>query len=153
MGAWRPDALELATAALARKERTVAEMRAWLKERGCGEAGAEAAVERLIEIGELDDARFARRYAEDKRELSGWGSDRIAEALDARGVEDEEIRAALAVEDDTAQVDRAAALLAARGAHLSDEAARQRALAFLVRRGYASDVAYEAVRRAERRAA
>ena len=28
-------------------------------------------------IGELDDERFAHRYAEDKRELSGWGSERI----------------------------------------------------------------------------
>lgn len=153
MGAWRPDALELATAALARKERTVAEMRGWLAERGCGAEATEAAVDRLVEIGELDDARFARRYAEDKRELRGWGSERIAEALVARGVGAEEIRAALAAEDDTAQVARAVALLVSRGAYLGDEPSRQRALAFLVRRGYASDVAYEAVRRAERRAA
>ena len=46
----------------------------------------EAAVARLTEIGELDDERFARRYAEDKRELRGWGAERIREALASRGV-------------------------------------------------------------------
>ena len=46
----------------------------------------EAAVGRLTEVGELDDERFARRYAEDKRELRGWGAERVREALLARGV-------------------------------------------------------------------
>jgi regulatory protein len=151
--AWKAEALELAVAALARKERTVAEMRAWLRSRGCAQPEAEAAIERLIEIGELDDARFARRFAEDKRELRGWGSERIAEALEARSVGAEEIAAALGAEDEGAQVERAARLLAARGDALADEPARARALAYLVRRGYGSEVAYEAVRHAEREAA
>jgi regulatory protein len=151
--AWKAEILELAASALARKERTVAEMRAWLASRGCPRAEIEAAIARLVEIGELDDARFARRFAEDKRELRGWGSERIAEALEARGVGSEEIAAALATEDEGAQVERAVRLLVARGDALVDEPARGRALAFLVRRGYGSDVAYEAVRRAERKAA
>ena len=45
-------------------------------------------MERLLEAGALDDERFARRFAEDKRELRGWGPDRIAEALRARGVDE-----------------------------------------------------------------
>ena len=152
MAAWNAEVLELVAGALGRKERTVAEMRAWLRSRGCAQSETEGAIERLVEIGELDDARFARRFAEDKRELRGWGSDRIAEALEARGVGPREIAAALATEDEGAQVERAASLLVARGAPLGDEAARGRALAFLVRRGYGSEVAYEAVRRAEREA-
>jgi regulatory protein len=150
--AWKAEILELAASALARKERTVAEMRAWFASRGCPQPEIEAAIARLVEIGELDDARFARRFAEDKRELRGWGSERIAEALEARGAGPEEIAAALATEDEGAQVDRAASLLASRGASLGDDARRGRALAFLVRRGYGSEVAYEAVRRAEREA-
>ena len=150
--AWKAEILELAASALARKERTVAEMRAWLASRGCAQAEIEAAIARLVEIGELDDARFARRFAEDKRELRGWGSERIAEALEARGAGSEEVTAALATEDEGAQVDRATRLLVARGDALVDAPARGRALAFLVRRGYGSEVAYEAVRRAEREA-
>jgi regulatory protein len=151
--AWKAEILELAASALARKERTVAEMRAWLASRGCPQAEIEAGIARLVEIGELDEARFARRFAEDKRELRGWGSERIAEALEARGVGSAEIAAALATEDEGAQVERAVRLLVARGDALVDQPARGRALAFLVRRGYGSDVAYEAVRRAERKAA
>ena len=145
-----PDALELALAALARKERTVAELGAWLDARGCEPEATEAALRHLIEIGQLDDARFARRFAEDKRELRGWGPDRIAEALETRDVGTDEIAAALAADPAEDQIERAVKLLADRGASVGDEAARGRALAALVRRGYDSEVAYEAVRRSER---
>lgn len=147
------EALELALAALARKERTVAELGAWLEARGCEPAEAEAAVEHLVEIGQLDDDRFARRFAEDKRELRGWGSHRIREALEARGLGADEIASALAADPFGAEVERAVELLAARRAPLAGEADRGRALALLARRGYGSEVAYEAIRRAERRAA
>jgi regulatory protein len=128
----------------------VAELGAWLSARGCEPEAAEAAVNHLVEIGQLDDARFARCFAEDKRELRGWGAERIAEALEARGAGREDIAAALACDSDAAQAERAAELLLERGTALDDEGARGRALGFLVRRGYASEVAYEAVRRAER---
>ncbi len=147
-----PDALELALAALARKERTVAEMGAWLGARGCEPEATEAALGQLIEIGQLDDARFARRFAEDKRELRGWGSERIAEALAARGAGPEEIAAALGADPAEMQVERAAAILSERAMPLDDEAARGRALAVLVRLGYPSELAYDAVRLAERSA-
>ena len=58
---------------------------AWLERRGYGAEEIEAAIDRLTEVGELDDERFARRYAEDKRELRGWGAERIREALLSRG--------------------------------------------------------------------
>jgi regulatory protein len=82
-----PGAFELAVGAISRKERTVAELREWLAARDVATDEAEEALERLIEIGELDDERFARLYAEDKRDLRGWGPDRIREALVERGIE------------------------------------------------------------------
>ena len=82
-------------AALRRKERTTAELADWLRRRGYGAGEVEAAIARLIEVGELDDERFARRYAEDKRELRGWGSERIREALTSRGIAGRMIEAAL----------------------------------------------------------
>ena len=48
------------------------------------------------------------------------------------------------------QAERAAALLRGRGADLRDEAGRAKALAYLARRGYDYEVAYQAVRLAER---
>jgi regulatory protein len=147
------EAFDRALEALGRKERTQAELSEWLTARGFRAEEVTAAIERLIELGELDDARFARRYAEDKRELRGWGPERIREALQARGLAGAEIDAALGGDDRDDQLERAAGLLARRGDTLGDDAGRSRALAFLTRRGYDYELAYEAVRRCERRAA
>jgi regulatory protein len=145
-----PGAFELAVGAISRKERTVAELREWLAARDVATDEAEEALERLIEIGELDDQRFARRYAEDKRDLRGWGPDRIREALVERGIERALAGAAADGEGPAEQAERAAALLRGRGADLRDEAGRAKALAYLARRGYDYEVAYQAVRLVER---
>jgi regulatory protein len=144
------DAYELALRALSHKERTESELRRWLAERGVGKGEVEEVIAVLAEAGAIDDASFARRYAADKRELAGWGPSRIANALEGRGVAGEHIEAALAREDEVAQLDRAIALLGARGIRCDSERDRRRGLALLVRRGYPKELAYEAVRGAER---
>jgi regulatory protein len=140
-------------AALRRKERSRAELGDWLARRGFDEATRAAALDRLEEVGELDDSRFARRYAEDKRELRGWGPERIREALAARGLDAPTIEAALAGSDREEELARAVSLLERRGEPAVDEPSRARALAYLARRGYHSELAYDAVRAFERRAA
>jgi len=147
------EAFELAVGAIARKERTVAELRAWLGARGVEAEEAEDALARLIAVGELDDERFAERYADDKRTLRGWGPERIRDALTERGIDRGLAEAAAAGEGFAEQAERAAGLLLGRGADVGSDAGRARALAYLARRGYDSDAAYEAVRLAERRAA
>ena len=147
------DAFEVALGALRNRERTSAELTAWLERRGYGAREIEAAIGRLTEVGELDDERFARRYAEDKRELRGWGAQRIREALLARGVAPVLAEGAIEADSHEAQVDRARDLLTVRGRPLAKNADRARALGFLTRRGYEYEIAYEAVRLAARRAA
>jgi regulatory protein len=147
------DAFERAVEALSHRERTAAELAVWLEARGFARAEIEAAIDRLVEAGAIDDERFALRFAEDKRELRGWGPDRIREALSGRGLERELIDAALACDDRTTQLERAIELLWRRGDPPVDERSRARALAFLARRGYEAELAYEAIRGAERRAA
>jgi regulatory protein len=147
------DAFERAVGALGQRERTAAELEAWLAERGHPAAEIAAAIERLIAIGELDDERFARRYAEDKRDLRGWGADRIREALADKGLDRATIDAALAGDAPGEELARAVTLLERRGEPAVDEPSRARALGFLARRGYDSELAYEAVRAFERRAA
>ena len=139
------EAFELAVKALGRRERSVAELSSWLTERGIAADEVEDVVARLEELGELDDARFARRYAEDKRELAGWGAERIRATLLERGVPAEHIEASLAAESE-----RAAALLIRRGQGLRSEADRGRALGYLTRKGYTYEVAHEAIRAVER---
>jgi regulatory protein len=145
------DAYDLALKALGYKERTESELRGWLADRGVGEAEIDEVIALLAEAGAIDDASFARRYAQDKRLLAGWGPDRIAKALEGRGVAQGHIEAALGGEDESAQLERATTLLVDRGMSCGSERERERALGLLVRRGYPLELAYEAVRAAERR--
>jgi regulatory protein len=146
------NAFEAALAALDRKERTAHELALWLKGRGFASAEIEAALKRLFETEVLDDERFARRYAEDKRELSGWGPERIREAMLERGVPIDTIEEVLASDTHGDQLDRAREILIRRGRPLGDNADRQRALDYLARRGYDYEIAYEAVRSLSRAA-
>jgi regulatory protein len=113
----------------------------------------EATLRRLFDTEVLDDERFARRFAEDKRELSGWGAERIREALLARGVAIDTVEAVLATDSYGDQLDRAREILIRRARPLEGDADRKRALDYLARRGYDYEIAYEAVRSASARAA
>ncbi len=147
------EAFERGLEVLSHKERTCAELVGWLAERGFGREQVESAVIRLIEVGALDDERFAREFAADKRELRGWGPDRIREALATRGLESALIEKTLAGDGHDDQLERAIGLLERRGEQPVDEPSRARALGYLARRGYQPEVAYEAVRGLERRRA
>jgi regulatory protein len=146
-------AFEAALAALKRKERTAHELASLLERRGFVAAEIEAAMRRLSETSVVDDEQFARRYSDDKRELSGWGAERIRDALLARGVEDSIVEAVLAADTHDHQVDRAREIVIRRGRPLEANRDRQRALEYLTRRGYDYEIAYEAVRQAASRRA
>jgi regulatory protein len=142
------DALAKALGALRRRERTASELHGWLRERGCDEELTEDVIAELVELGELDDERFAYAYAADKRELSGWGAHRIATALTERGI-GSGLAERAAAEPREQELERAVQLVVAKGEDLADERGRARALSHLTRRGYEYELAYDAVRRAE----
>jgi regulatory protein len=149
---WRnrlPDALQLAYRYLGRRERTVAEVRARLGRAQLPGDEIDDAVAELIDLGYLDDARYARVFTEDKRSLEDWGSERIERVLRERGVDPALIGAALAgqVGQGEEEDERALALLQRRFPQPSADAReRDRALGVLIRKGYESEVAYEVVR-------
>jgi regulatory protein len=142
--------MALALKALGQKERGERELAEWLGERGAAAEDVEAVIGSLIESGVLDDARFAAAFAADKRQLKGWGPERIRYGLERRGIAAEHVESALAAESPQGELERAVGLLGGRGRHYDSEAERSRALAFLARRGYGYDTAYEAVRRCRR---
>ena len=72
-------------------------MRRHLASRGIGDDIAEAAIAELGRQGYVDDARFAARFAEDRRALDGWGSERIERRLRELGVPEEHVAAAAGV--------------------------------------------------------
>lgn len=101
----------------------------------------------LLESGLLDDARFAERFTADKRELAGWGPQRIEKDLVRRGVARDLIEPALAERTREDELAAAQRLLEQRfRAPLPDDSARSRAWELLVRRGYEPELAYDAVR-------
>jgi regulatory protein len=144
------DAYGLALRALGRKERTEAQLAQWLRERGVEENELAEVMSRLIEAELLDDERFATQYAADKRDLQGWGPDRIRGALRERGVEEGLIDRAIADDGPEQVTARAVEVLERSGATADSDAARNRSLGLLARRGYPLEVAYDAIRTLER---
>jgi regulatory protein len=92
----RDRALDLAFRYLGPRDRTVAETRRYLEGKRVDPAAITAAVAELAEQGYLDDARYAQRFAEDRRELDDWGAERIERRLLAAGVDPDLVAAALA---------------------------------------------------------
>ena len=131
---------------LDKRDYSRAELRRKLTEKGFTDAAADAAVDRLAELGFVDDARYAplvvRHYA-----AKGYGRQRVRGELQRRGIPRELWDSALAEmpeQDET--VDR---LLRTRmkGAAPGDRAALKRATDALLRRGYGWDEINEAVER------
>ncbi len=140
-------ALDLSYRYIGRRDRTVVELRRHLEAKRVEPATIDAAVAELQELNYLDDARYAQRFAEDRRTLDSWGADRIERKLLGAGVEPELIAAALSTRDGTGELDAAVALLRRRfPAPPDDDRGRERALGMLVRKGYDLELAYDAVR-------
>jgi regulatory protein len=131
---------------LNRRDRTVSETWRRLARGGYDAAAIEAAISRLLEDGLLDDARYARLYAEDRRNLDQWGTTRIRRALLERGVDRELVERTLSSHGVDAELDQAVALLRQRFPTApSTRRERDRALGLLLRRGYDSELALQAL--------
>jgi regulatory protein len=144
-------ALGLAYRHLGKRDRTVAQVRRHLAGRDVQEPVIDEAVEELVRLGYLDDERFARTFAEDRRALDGWGSGRIERALLAAGVDGQLVESASGVRDSGDELDAALELLGRRCREVpTSERDRERALGILVRKGYDLELAYDAVRAFER---
>jgi regulatory protein len=144
----REHARALAWGALDRRERTEAELRALLARKRVAPDDAEAVLGELLAGGYVDDARFAERFAEDRRRLDGWGGERIEQRLRALGVDREIAAAAAGARDPGEELDAALALLRRRvPAVPTTPRERDRALGILVRKGYALELAHAALRR------
>src|SRR5215207_4912620 len=138
----------LAWRALNRRERTELELRGILAEKRVAPEDANVVVAELIEGGFVDDATFAVRFADDRRRLDAWGSERIARRLRELGVGAALIDAAIGDQDQGEELEAALALLRRRIPTVpSTPRERDRALGMLVRKGYELELAYDALRR------
>ena len=144
-------ALDLSFTYLGHRDRTAAEVRRHLERKRVEPAGIDAAIEELERMQYLDDARFAQRFAEDRRRLDAWGADRIERRLLALGIEPSLAAAAVSDADGHDELAAAVEVLRHRVRHVPrTDRERDRALGVLARRGYELELAYDAVRAFER---
>lgn len=129
---------------LAARAQSVAEIEAKLAARGFPEDVAEAVVDEARSLGYLDDAELAGQLARGFLGR-GYGRRRAAVALRRRGLTAAD--AEIALDAAYGEVDDVALAASALGRRpVGDAKEQRRAVAFLVRRGFSSAVAWQVVR-------
>jgi regulatory protein len=146
-GAYR-DCMERAGKWLALRPRTRSELGGRLLDSGFAPEVVDAALSRLEELGLVDDLDYARSWLEQRVARRPLGADALVEELAAKGIDRATAEEAVTeVAGDEAQraTEAATALLPKVARHpLPDQGARL--LNNLLRRGFAEEVAVEAVR-------
>ncbi|MGZ4114703.1 MAG: regulatory protein RecX [Actinomycetota bacterium] len=146
---------ERALRLLAVRPRTRRELQTRLVRAGFDPHEVGAELDRLEEVGLVDDARFAAEFAEQALDRRLEGRRAVAAGLAAKGVDRRLIDQALqgASGDDGDRLARLAQARAGRLGTLPPEAAYRRLVSFLVRRGHEPSAARAAAARALRLAA
>ena len=141
-------ARDVAWKALNRRERTVAELARHLAAKRAEPSAIETVLAELSEQGYLDDASYAQRFADDRRRLDAWGAERIERKLLSLGIDRDVVAAAVGEQDHGGEMEAALELLARRFPQPPQTPReRDRALGFLVRKGYELELAYDVLRR------
>lgn len=134
---------------LTARARTRAELAGQLAKRGYPDDVSRRVLDRLADVGLVDDAGFAEQWVRSRRLHTGKGNRALAAELRAKGVDEDVIGAALDGIGAAAERDRAVELVRTRlrRENLDGDEAKvtRRLLAMLARRGYHQAVAAETV--------
>jgi regulatory protein len=145
-------ARDLCLRLLTARARTRAQLAAALTKRGYPDDVAGRVLDRLAQVGLVDDRDFAEQWVRSRHAVAGKGRRALAAELRTKGVDDELIAEALADVDNDAERVRAEQLVAdkLRRERLGDEAADvkviRRLVGMLARRGYGQSMAFEVVK-------
>jgi regulatory protein len=135
---------------LTARARTRAELEGHLAKRGYPEDVTARVLDRLTQVGLVDDADFAEQWVQSRRRNAGKGKRALAAELRTKGVDNEVITAALADIDAGAERQRAEQLVAdrLRRERLGDDDTKlaRRLVGMLARRGYGETMAFDVVK-------
>ena len=134
---------------LTARPRTRAELAQALARKGIEEDVVSGVLDRLDEVGLIDDAAFAEVWVRSRHNFQGLSRRALAMELRRKGVADESAQEALATVDSDAEEERARALVRKRLRSLGDaeETVKVRKLVgMLARKGYAEGLAYRVVK-------
>lgn len=133
--------------------RSRAQLATKLRQRGCPEDVATEVLDRMTEVGLVDDASYARFLVASRHEGKGLARRALAHELRTKGVAPELGEAALATVSDEQERERARALVdkRLRSLHgLPAQVQARRLAGMLARKGYSGDVAYGVIQDALR---
>ncbi|MCH7835288.1 MAG: RecX family transcriptional regulator [Chloroflexi bacterium] len=132
----RADAMSAALRLLSYRPRSETELRQRLARRGAPPALVDSTIERLLELGLVDDAAFARSWVESRERASPRGQRLLRQELRAKGVNSDASRELVEGVDDAEAALRASARRAASLSGLPQAEFRRRLGDFLRRRGF-----------------
>lgn len=135
---------------LTARARTRAELEGQLTKRGYPDDVSTLVLDRLAEVGLVDDAAFAEQWVRSRRDTAGKGKRALAAELRTKGVDGEVISGVLDGIDAAAERTRAEQLVQAklrRENFAGDDGAKvmRRLVAMLARRGYSQTLACDVV--------
>ena len=135
---------------LTARARTRAELEGQLTKRGYPDDVSASVLDRLADVGLIDDADFAEQWVRSRRANAGKGKRALAAELRTKGVDNDVITAALSDIDAGAERERAEQLVndkLRRERNTEDEAKLTRRLVgMLARRGYSQTMAFDVVK-------
>ena len=143
---------EYAVGTLARRMRTVGDLKRLMKARAFegseGERDMDAVIVRLIELKYLSDTRFAQDYTRMRKENQGFGRRRVQQDLALKGVSKDTVQQTLAAAyDETDEVALARAYCERkRIQHPVEQKDVARLMSRLMRAGYSSTAIYKLLR-------
>ena len=135
---------------LTARARTRAELAGQLTKRGYPDDVSARVLDRLAQVGLVDDADFAEQWVRSRRVNAGKGKRALAAELRTKGVDNDVITAALADIDAGAERERAEQLVRdkLRRERLNDDddaKVMRRLVGMLARRGYSQSMAFDVV--------
>lgn len=135
---------------LTARARTRAELAGRLEKRGYPDDVSARVLDRLADVGLIDDADFAEQWVRSRRVNAGKGKRALAAELRTKGVDNDVIDAALADIDAGAERDRAEQLVSdrLRRERITDDDTKlaRRLVGMLARRGYSQNLAFDVVK-------
>jgi len=134
------EARQYAFLLLSYKARATKELTQRLTRKGFSPDIIARTLQRLAELKMVDDAGFARRFAEDRISIGHKGKWRVRGELLKRGIDRQQIDAAIAeAPDEVAAAREVAAKYLGRNRRLEPDVLKRRLYAFLARRGFSPD--------------
>ncbi len=128
--------------------RTRAELEKALDRKNVPTDVAQRVLDRMEDVGLVDDAAYAAAFVESRSRRAGWSGRSMRKWLSDRGVDRETVAMAVAELQPDAELATAVAFVRKRWSRqrgLDEGVRRRRLLAALARRGYSADLAHRAM--------